>query len=222
MANRRKIILFFLLIFSEIIYSVEYLNLNNDYLGNMDMRVLEKECLSGNIKSTNEFIDYLQIHSEYISDEVIKWEEIAAENEVINTQNINLNSYNYALSLIDIKKDEIRAIYWMQVSKIDETDYSYKKLFEKYSDLLSKQELLNKSEKIEDLIILAKLGSIEASEKLHAYFNKIDDKDSLYWCRIGAQNGSKKLMKLYYDILSHSDNENDLIRSYFWKNAIEE
>ena len=180
---------------------------------------LKEKILSGNLDATNEFLDYLQFNTECITAEIINWEQIASENELVNLANsgINIHMYNYALTLKDIEKDETRAVFWILRSNIDyKSDPTCNRIIEKYQTIInsSTNDLL--SDQIDELKKLAKIGSKEAAENLYLFFSKNNKMESDYWLRIGAQNGSKKCMQEYSDSLRRKSDKYDNIRAGFW------
>jgi hypothetical protein len=48
-------------------------------------------------------------------------------------------------------------------------------------------------------------------------YNPDEENHSLFWYRIGSQNGNKECMKKYSEILSRSKDKYDNIRAEFWK-----
>lgn len=180
---------------------------------------LQEKTLSGNLDATNEYLDYLQLNTECITSEILEWEQIASENELVTLSNsrTNIHMYNYALTLIDIEKNEARAVFWILRSNVDyKSDPTCNRIMEKYKSIINYNSSDLLPEKMDELENLAKIGSKEAAENLYLYFSKTNTMESDYWLRIGAQNGSKTCMQEYSNILRNKSDKYDVIRADFW------
>ncbi len=194
----------------------------NDAL--LNEKDIQRKTLLGDLESTDEYLNFLHTNNETTTLEIIMWEEIASENELLNVRNIklNVNMYNYALTLHDIENESIRAIYWLNKSNIESSDYLYQKLSEQYYDLLCLNQNKRLPLKVDKLKDLAKIGSKQAAKKLYNYYMKKKKvNEALYWLHIGAQNGDKECIKEYVIVLKKSKNEFDTIRAEIWENSLQ-
>lgn len=216
----------FLLLFFSLTVFVAYANGGKDtFFPNgkqLNIKESQKETILGDLNNTDEYLDFLHTYHEGITSEIILWDEIAAENELLNkhTQEVNIHMYNYALVLRDIERDNIRAAFWIIKSNVEESDSVYQKIVKPYQNLINMTLTEELPKTISELNGLAKIGSKEAAKELYKYYRKNKDETlALYWLRIGAQNGDIECVNDYINILKQCSNEYDKLRSKFWESC---
>ena len=209
----------FLLIFFSIVCMADTpFNIEHDR-----MESIIRSALNGNAKSANDLALYYEF-SQNISavnrdSKTLYWLMIAAENDTKGFYMKELSSYLIATN--PTSKD--RGLYWLYLSskrgnqeaREDIENIYYKYNFEFANDSDFTNSIINNKE---DYIIGALHGSGEAALHLSHYYRDANDINQYeYWLRIGAQNGSKKCMKDYANLLRRSSDKYDNIRAEFWK-----
>jgi hypothetical protein len=149
-----------------------------------------------------------------------EWYLIGAENNDAGAQ--------YSVSIINLRNsiselDRERRCYWL-----------YRAIKNGYSDALDYKDTINENiyllekrqEKVERVIITrenlermkirAMRGNGIIALKIAEFYEKLANKEMVFWFRIGAQNENRDSMRKYGNYLMNTNDELNKIRGSFW------